>query len=361
MTFVWTYTPNAPATETFTGAVSGTDANSGAASSSPPPASPPPVDVSQPATLVASLTMTPPFQVRVGQLETAAVLVRNTGQNDLTVTAISRAIVDPAGHFGPASAIAPVLPFTILGGGSTVFSWTYLGALCGSIPAQISTSVFGADAVTGTVLASSMLVSGPLTAASSATTMVVSVLQPRVKVATISNLTVTVYDSCTPKVAVANEVITLAVVTGGGKIVYISGPTDGLGSMQAIVLTGNVPGQNAYLVSDPNLAGTTVFVEGTVPDVPTPFLSKNFFDPGRGEKLQVRVTEPRALHLSVRVYNLAAELVRVIKDEDVQAGLTVWEWDGRNSNGATVGNGTYFIQVVSGNDTQIKKVIVLKR
>jgi len=96
-----------------------------------------------------------------------------------------------------------------------------------------------------------------------------------------------------------------------------------------------------------------------VPDVPTPYLSKNFFSPKAGEKLQVRTTEPTAVHLSVRVYNLAGELVKIVKEADVQPGLTVWDWDGRNEAGVKVGNGTYFIQIVSGRNTQIKRVIVL--
>jgi flagellar hook assembly protein FlgD len=61
------------------------------------------------------------------------------------------------------------------------------------------------------------------------------------------------------------------------------------------------------------------------------------------------------------VYNLAAEMVRVVREADVQAGLTAWEWDGRNDLGQYVGNGSYFIQIVSGKETQIRRVIVLKR
>ena len=36
-------------------------------------------------------------------------------------------------------------------------------------------------------------------------------------------------------------------------------------------------------------------------------------------------------------------------------------YDGRTDGGEFVGNGTYFIQIVTGKDVQIKRVIVLKR
>ena len=61
------------------------------------------------------------------------------------------------------------------------------------------------------------------------------------------------------------------------------------------------------------------------------------------------------------MYNIAGELVRIVKVGDVPPGLTFWEWDGRNASNEMVGNGVYFIQVVKGNETDIKRVIVLKR
>ena len=92
-----------------------------------------------------------------------------------------------------------------------------------------------------------------------------------------------------------------------------------------------------------------------------PFLSQNFFDPRRGESLKVRAYVPDPVRLSVRVYNIAGELVRVVKEAEVIPGLTEWSWDGKNDGGSLVGNGVYFIQVVTGSDTQIKRVVVLKK
>ena len=65
--------------------------------------------------------------------------------------------------------------------------------------------------------------------------------------------------------------------------------------------------------------------------------------------------------LSVRVYNIAGELVRFVKEASVLPGLTEWAWDGKNDGGGRVGNGVYFVQVVTGDNVQIKKVIVLKK
>jgi flagellar hook assembly protein FlgD len=66
------------------------------------------------------------------------------------------------------------------------------------------------------------------------------------------------------------------------------------------------------------------------------------------------------VRVSARVFNLAGELVRTVGDDQMPAGVVVWEWDGRTDGGDFVGNGTYFIQIVSGKDVQIKRAIVLK-
>ena len=69
---------------------------------------------------------------------------------------------------------------------------------------------------------------------------------------------------------------------------------------------------------------------------------------------------PQAMDISVRIYNLAGELVRTISDTPAPRGLTYWEWDGKNFKGELAANGTYFVQIITGKKTQFKKVIVLK-
>lgn len=362
ITLRFSFTPTGAGMVSFFGGASGTDPNSGGTLTATDTPASFLIGIESPAGMALTLALNPSIQAQVFWTVTATLSVRNTGQSDLQINSINRSFVDPMGLLGPAGVISPAPSgYVIPGLASANFVWTYSAAKCGSVPFQLSVDVQAQDVTLTRTLAAGPTSAGSLTVASAPASMVVTVLDSKVKVAGLSNLTVTVYDSCLPAVGVAGETINLAVITGGGKIIYLSGPTDAKGTMRGIVLTGDAPGQNAYLVADPNLPGTTVFVEGTVPDVPTPFLSKNFINPARGEKLQVRVSEPVAVHLSVRVFNLAGELVRVVKSADVLPGLTIWDWDGRNDHGEKVGNGTYFIQVLSGRKSQIMRVIILSQ
>ncbi len=97
---------------------------------------------------------------------------------------------------------------------------------------------------------------------------------------------------------------------------------------------------------------------------PTAYLSKNSFDPGKGEQIEVRVIVPAAMRsgvVTVRIYNIAGELIRTVSNVPVQADEARWDWDGKNAKGELVGNGVYLIQIISGNNVQTKRVIILKR
>jgi hypothetical protein len=155
--------------------------------------------------------------------------------------------------------------------------------------------------------------------------------------------------------------VTLTVVSPMGEVVPTGGITDNSGSITASLRTSPAPGANIVRADAPGATSATAYVDGTAPAEAKPYLSKNFFDPGRNEKVKVSLLQAAAQRVSVRVYNIAGELVRKVGDGDVPAGMTFWEWDGRNASNELVGNGVYFIQVVRGKETDIKRVIVLKR
>ena len=64
--------------------------------------------------------------------------------------------------------------------------------------------------------------------------------------------------------------------------------------------------------------------------------------------------------VEVKVLNVTGQLVAVILSRTESAGNYRISWDGRNRNGAVVGNGVYFIVVQQPSGTVIRKVIVLK-
>jgi len=64
--------------------------------------------------------------------------------------------------------------------------------------------------------------------------------------------------------------------------------------------------------------------------------------------------------VSVKVYNVAGELVRTLANEDRAAGSYTLTWDGRNDAGQPVSSGVYFYKLVANNFSQTKKMVLLK-
>ena len=153
-------------------------------------------------------------------------------------------------------------------------------------------------------------------------------------------------------------------LAGGGSVVSMASTVTGAaGTIAAKVRLGAAPGQNALRADVTNGAtrpGGTGFVEGTVPPDSSAYLASNFLDPSAGGTLRIRVMVPSPQRVTIRIYNLAGELVRKVAQADVMPGLQQWDWDGKNQSGEPVSVGTYLIQIVAGRETTIRKVIVNK-
>ncbi|MEK7476769.1 MAG: FlgD immunoglobulin-like domain containing protein [Candidatus Coatesbacteria bacterium] len=353
-TFIWTYTTTGAGGLSFNASAGGTDANSGSPVGTGGLTSSGITVQTQAQLVVSSLDVL--AGIRVGEVLSATVTVQNTGQADANGVTMVRLVGDPNGALGAPSPAMPA-PFTLVGGASSSFAWVYPSTSCG--PLTVSLTVTGTEALTGAPLFASAMASSGVAGLPSF--VVMSANPARGKVGTLSTISVTVYDSCAPAQRVPGVAVSLAVILGNGVVEAPAGTTSTSGVYGSRFRLGTTVGTNGVRADVAGTTGGTVFVEGTTPGEVQDFLTKNFFDPRRGQKVQVRVFVPAAVRVSVRVYNLAAELIRVVREEDVQPGLTAWEWDGRNEAGQIVGNGTYFIQIVAGKDTQIRRVIVLKQ
>ncbi|MBN1164737.1 MAG: T9SS type A sorting domain-containing protein [Candidatus Krumholzibacteriota bacterium] len=64
--------------------------------------------------------------------------------------------------------------------------------------------------------------------------------------------------------------------------------------------------------------------------------------------------------VSIRVYNVAGQLVRILVDEIRKPGIYHINWDGRNSEGRLVSSGVYFYQFKTKDFVQTKKMVLLK-
>jgi hypothetical protein len=64
--------------------------------------------------------------------------------------------------------------------------------------------------------------------------------------------------------------------------------------------------------------------------------------------------------VSLKVYNVAGELVRTLMNESQDKGAHTKVWDGRNDSGQPVSSGVYFYKLVTNNFSQTKKMVLLK-
>ena len=63
-------------------------------------------------------------------------------------------------------------------------------------------------------------------------------------------------------------------------------------------------------------------------------------------------------HTTVKVFNVAGELVRLLVDQDLGQGVQRVLWDGRNRSGNLVGSGFYLIKIETPSATKTLRVIV---
>jgi flagellar hook assembly protein FlgD len=66
-------------------------------------------------------------------------------------------------------------------------------------------------------------------------------------------------------------------------------------------------------------------------------------------------------HVSIKVYNIAFDLVRTLLDKEVVPGnKTYVDWDGKNENNELVSDGVYIIQIKTPDYTKFIKVLLIK-
>ncbi len=74
----------------------------------------------------------------------------------------------------------------------------------------------------------------------------------------------------------------------------------------------------------------------------------------------VALALPRAMTVSVRVYDVAGRLVRTIVDGELPAGERNLAWDGSDDRGAPLARGIYLVRVVTPDGVQTRKVMLVR-
>lgn len=64
--------------------------------------------------------------------------------------------------------------------------------------------------------------------------------------------------------------------------------------------------------------------------------------------------------VSINIYNIKGEFVKSLLDSELPHGWHSIQWDGLDSKGYTVPGGTYFCQIIAGNEVRNNKIVYLK-
>jgi alpha-amylase len=69
---------------------------------------------------------------------------------------------------------------------------------------------------------------------------------------------------------------------------------------------------------------------------------------------------PQAGRVSLKIYNMLGQVVRILVDAEVAAGLHATVWDGKNSRGEPVASGVYIYRLEAGEVVKTKKMLLTK-
>jgi len=76
---------------------------------------------------------------------------------------------------------------------------------------------------------------------------------------------------------------------------------------------------------------------------------------------EIRFLLPAACTVDVALYNVAGRKVRSLASGELTTpGEHTIRWDGRDSSGALVGSGVYFVKVRAGGDEGVRKLVILR-
>jgi hypothetical protein len=99
---------------------------------------------------------------------------------------------------------------------------------------------------------------------------------------------------------------------------------------------------------------------GDKPLIPTIFaLSQNYPNPCR-LTTTISFALPKATDVSLRVYNVAGQLVKTLVEGNQDVGYYNTKWNGKDNKGIQVASGVYLYRLNAGAFTDTKKLIILK-
>jgi hypothetical protein len=88
-------------------------------------------------------------------------------------------------------------------------------------------------------------------------------------------------------------------------------------------------------------------------------LSQSHPNPFKTETaIHYQLSQPGAV--TIAIYNVSGQRMKTLINDNMDAGYHVVHWDGRSQDGQRVGNGVYFCQMVSGEYTSVRKILLTR-
>jgi len=86
----------------------------------------------------------------------------------------------------------------------------------------------------------------------------------------------------------------------------------------------------------------------------------NLFDPSNNEATTLEYTTLNSGRITIRIFSMQGQLIKLILDADVTAGSNSINWDGRNDTGEIVGSGIYIVHIQGPGFSSTAKIAIVQ-
>ncbi len=121
----------------------------------------------------------------------------------------------------------------------------------------------------------------------------------------------------------------------------------------------NIGGNLMYMALDFNLSLLFNPANDPVAVAAPKMLKQNYPNPFN-PSTRIEFNNPKTQHVNIGIYNSRGQLVKTLANEVIPAGTQYKVWDGLNNSNETVTSGVYFYKMTAGNQTEMKKMVLIK-
>jgi len=98
---------------------------------------------------------------------------------------------------------------------------------------------------------------------------------------------------------------------------------------------------------------------GNIESPSTYCISQNYPNPFNPET-KIHFQLPEDVHVTLSIYNMLGQKVRMLVDKQMSTGFHTIKWDGRNNFGTAVASGVYLYAIQAGKYYEKKKMVLMR-